>query len=520
MDNKINTKNEAVEVDLNRLWRAVLGRIWIVCIAAIACAAITLGATIYLITPKYQSSAVFYVNNSSISMGDTSLSITSGDINASKDLVNTYAVILQSRTCLNDVIDYADLAYSYTELRSMISTSSVNNTEVFQVVVTAPDAKEAETIANAIAYILPNQITDIVEGTSAKIVDYAVVAPKPSSPDYTKNTILGFLIGLGLSVGLIVLYAMQDVTIRTEEDIEQCTNLPILAAIPDMEAPSKGGYYATESTNKKKKKSSDHKKSGSSSSSKKPTIGRDINFAATEAYKLLRTKLQFSFVDEVKCPTIGVTSAMVGEGKSLSAVNIAYFLSQLDKKVLLIDCDMRRPSLSKKLNIKKNPGLSEFLTGQNEMDDVIQICKIDDGGSFATVSSGRNPPNPIELLSSAKMAKAVEQLRDYFDYIILDLPPVGAVSDALVVAKIVDGILLVARQDYCNTKALAGAVNQFDFVESRLLGILLNCVGDHTSGYRYGYSKKYHKRYYRQYRYDYGYATPKAQAPQNTEKKD
>ncbi|MBR6792916.1 MAG: polysaccharide biosynthesis tyrosine autokinase [Clostridia bacterium] len=497
MNDKIQQKNETVEIDLKRLWKAVWRRFWIICTAAILGAVISLAATYYLITPMYRSSAMFYVNNSSISMGEASLSITSSDINASKSLVETYAVILKSRSCLNDVIDYANLDYTYEQLRNMIVASSVNDTEVFQVVVTGPDPAEAERIANAIAYILPNQITDIVEGTSAKIVDYAVAAASPSSPSYTRNVFLGFMLGLALALCLIVVRALFDITIRTEEDVEQCTKYPILAAIPDMALPSKGdGYYAY---GRSKKRSGKHAKkpvvSGENS-----VIGKEISFASAEAYKLLRTKLQFSFVDEITCPVIGISSALVGEGKSLSSVNLAYSLSQLDKKILLIDCDMRRPSLSVKLPIQKSPGLSEYLTGQIEMEEAIQQCQVDDEGGFTIIASGHNPPNPLELLSSAKMAAAIETLREHFDYIILDLPPVGEVSDALAAAKLANGTLLVVRQDYCDTHALSSTVNQFDFIHTRVLGILMNGVTEPAAGY----GKKYYKKYYNS-RYGYSY---------------
>ncbi len=513
MNEKINKRNEIVEIDLKRLWKALLRKLWIICLSAIAGGAAALVWTLYMITPLYQSSAMFYVNNSDISVGDTSLSISSSDITASKNLVKTYAVILNSRACLNDVIDYANLSYSYGQLRGMISASAVNETEVFQVIVTNPDPQEAKKIANAIAYILPNRISEIVEGTSAKIVDYAVSASSPSSPNYTRNTFLGFMAGFAIAFGIIILRAIYDVTIRTEEDIEQCCDHPILAAVPDMLAQSKGGYYGYGKRRKKgyysyygygaSSHSKKKKATAANIADEKNLIGNNISFAASEAYKLLRTKLQFSFVDEIKCPVIGVSSAMAGEGKSLSSVNLAYSLAQLNKKVLLIDCDMRRPSLCTKLPIQKTPGLSDYLTGHSDMDSVIQACKVDEQEGFAVIASGRNPPNPIELLSSSKMSKAINRLRDDYDYIILDLPPVGEVSDAMVAAKVADGILLVVRQDYCSTVALNAAVNQFEFIESRILGVVMNCVGEHGAGYRYGYGKKYYKKYYSKYRYAY-----------------
>ena len=156
--------------------------------------------------------------------------------------------------------------------------------------------------------------------------------------------LVGFVVGFALSVVIILLREFFDITIRTEEDVTQAHKYPLLAAVPDMAAPSKGGYYYANGKKAEKKKAAGHGK-------QPELVGPDISFAATEAYKLLRTKLQFSFTDDHACHVIGVSSALSGEGKSLSAVNLAYSLSQLDKKVLLIDCDMRRPTVAAKLPI-------------------------------------------------------------------------------------------------------------------------------------------------------------------------
>lgn len=506
---KDNSANDVVEIDFGRIWKAVVKKIWLICIVSVLCTVLTIVGTFYLVTPKYESSAMFYVNNNSLSVGDTSFSISQGDITAAKSLVDTYIVILNSRACLNDVIDYADVDMSASELRKKISASSVNETEVFEVVVTSTDSSEAEKIANAIAYILPKRISSIVEGTSANIVDYAIEASSPSSPSYPKNAILGFLISFIVMVIIVVVRELFDVTIRKQEDIERCCSHPILAQVPDMlSAQKQGEYYAY----------SNKKHSASNSRSRKANlVGRDISFVASEAYKLLRTKLQFSFVDEIACPIIGISSALAGEGKSLTAANLAYSLAQLEKRVLLIDCDMRRPSISYKLPVNRKPGLSNYLTGHNDIDMSIQSCVLDSETRFDVISSGDTPPNPIELLSSMKMAKVLNELRNAYDYIIVDLPPVCEVSDALVASRLVDGILLVIRQDYCNTVALSSAVSQFEFIETRILGVVVNCVGENGGKYsRYG--KGYYSKYGKSYASAYAKANKKATEEKNLRK--
>jgi len=489
MNDKEFQHNEELEIDLQRLIKALLDKSLLIGIVAVVCAVLTFLGTFFFITPQYQSAAMFYVNNNSLSLGEASLSISSADISASRGLVKSYIVILKTRETLNDVIDYSGVDRTYNQLKNMITAESVDATEIFQVVVTSPDPQEAEKIANAIAYILPKRISSIIEGTSAKIVDSAVVASKPSSPSYTRNGIAGFAIGMVMAVAWVVLRAIMDITIRTEEDITQNCKNPVLASVPDMEVHSKGGSYygygkksAYDSTTGKKGKTE--------------LVGGNISFAAAEAYKLLRTKLQFSFADEGGCRVIGVSSALTGEGKSLSAVNLAYTTSQLGKRVLLVDCDMRRPTLADKLPIQKSPGLSDFLSGQIQSENLLQLCGIkDDERAFHAISSGRTPPNPMELLSSRRMGLMIERLRQNYDYIILDLPPVGEVGDALAAAKLTDGMLLVVRQNYCDRIALNSAIRQFEFVDAKILGIVFNATTDAAGGY----GKKYYRKYYKQY---------------------
>ena len=510
MDDMTKEKNGEMEVDIQRLAGEIWRKFWIIILSSVLGAVLTFLGTYYLITPQYQSSAMFYVNNKEISVGGATVSLESGDITAAKSLVDSYIVILQTRESLNDVIDFAGVDRTYDDLQEMISAAAVNSTEIFEVVVTSPDPQEAERIANAIAYILPKRISSIIEGTSAKVVDNAVVPVKPSSPSYTINTLVGFMVGFAVSVSVIVLWVLFDVTIRSEEDILLSCKHPVLAAVPDMEAPAKGGYYYGYGN----RKTDTAKTVGGK---KTVLIGGGISFAAAEAYKLLRTKLQFSFADENTSRVIGVSSALTGEGKSISSVNLAYTLSQLDKKVLLIDCDMRRPSLSAKLPIIKVPGLSNYLSGLSHLDELFQPCGIEgDENAFSVIAAGRNPPNPVELLSSARMEKMLDRLRQSYDYIILDLPPVGEVSDALAVAKLTDGVLLVVRQNYCNRLVLNSAVRQFEFVESRILGIVSNCASENVGAYGKKYYKKYHGRYEGSYARAHKAAKSSVQADDST----
>lgn len=492
-------KNEDIELDIGRVIRAVLDRAWLVALISILCAAIAIVGTYFLITPQYQASAKFYVNNNSRLPGDSVSGMSSGDLTTSRSLVDSYLVILNTKETILEVIDYAGTDLSYDTIEDMITAEAVNETEIFKVTITSPNPEEALQLADAITAVLPQRISTIIDGTSAKVVETAVLPAGPCSPSYPKNAVIGAMLGFILIAATIVLREIFDVTIRSEEDVNQCCKHPILSAVPDMLAMSKGGsYYDTAKKRSKKKNGGAY--ATKSSQKRTSLMGKNISFAAAEAYKLLRTKLQFSFADENGCRVIGLSSALSGEGKSLTAVNLAYTLSQLSKKVILIDCDMRRPTLAEKLGILKVPGLSSVLTGQRNLDELLQPCNLKgEERAFHVITAGHNPPNPVELLSSARMDAVLNTLRKYYDYVILDLPPVGEVTDAMAVAKKTDGMLLIVRQNYCDRVVLAEAVRQFEFIDSKILGVVINCTVETSRTYGKSYYKRYYKRYYKYY---------------------
>ena len=239
-----------IEIDLLRMLSAIWRRIWIVLIAAILCASIAFSYAYFLVTPLYESSALMYVNNSSFSLGSTSFSISSSDLTAAKSLVDTYMVILKTRTTLNEVINKAELDCSYKELNNMISSAAVNGTEIFKVTVTSADPKEAEKIANTIAKVLPDKISEIVDGSSVRIVDYAVVPSEKASPNITRYTAIGLIIGVLISCLGIIIAELCDDVVHGVDALPDLENMPVLAEIPNLQETGKSGGYHSYSKSK------------------------------------------------------------------------------------------------------------------------------------------------------------------------------------------------------------------------------------------------------------------------------
>ena len=233
-----------------------------------------------------------------------------------------------------------------------------------------------------------------------------------------------------------------------------------------------------------------------SNAAAKRTLHKNLEFTATEQYKLLRTNLDFTIPHGTKCPVIGITSAMRGEGKSTTAVNISYVLAEKGNKVLLIDGDLRIPSIAKKLDIPSSPGLTDMLMGR-EVD--MSKKESDFAKGWYILPSGDIPPNPSELLGSKRMEKILAELREEFDYIIIDLTPVNIVSDALSISSLVTGMLIVVREEYTEKKEIEHCFRQLKLSNATVLGCVMNVTKSGASSY--GKYKRY--KYYKYYRYYY-----------------
>lgn len=246
-----------------------------------------------------------------------------------------------------------------------------------------------------------------------------------------------------------------------------------------------------------------NKKVTSRQDNKSRSLGASLGFGAAEAYKRLRTNLEFSLPDASGCKVIGVTSSLKGEGKSTTAINLAYTIAQTGKNVLLIECDLRLPTYSKVLRLAPAPGFTNLLMGTADGGQVLQRYGSMD--NLRIITAGDIPPNPAELLSSKRMRLAVDAMKNVADVIILDLPPVGEVTDAQIVSRLADGMIIVVRENYCNKRALDETMRQMQLADAKILGFVMTDSDVQKKGYyKHGYG--------------YGYAQSGSQAAKNGQK--
>lgn len=232
-------------------------------------------------------------------------------------------------------------------------------------------------------------------------------------------------------------------------------------------------------------------------------LTQKLSFSAQEAYRSLRTNVMFALPGN-GCKCIGVSSPTPGDGKSTTASNLAISLAQIGKKVILVDCDMRLPTIATKFRVKSVPGLSDFLVGQARIEEVVRTVE---SCELHILPSGNIPPDSTGLLEAKQLENLFSALRSVYDYVIVDLPPVVTVPDAVILSKYLDGYLLTIRERMTVHRAIKEMLRQLQLADAKVIGFVM--TGSDTGGkkyYKYKYGKKYGYGYrYRYYRYGGNY---------------
>lgn len=221
---------EQMEINLKEVFRALLKNAWIIALCAVLVGSVVLAYTVNFVTPMYQSHVTLYVNNGSNESG----TVSSSALAVQLQLVNSYVTIIESDTVLEKVISDSGFNLTAKDIREMLTAEPVDETEMFRVNITSPNAQMSADVANAIANVAPAEISKIIEGSSAKVIDYAKVATSRISPNYTVSAITGVLVGALLASTVIVLSVCLDKQVKSEEELLKICPIPVLGAIPDF----------------------------------------------------------------------------------------------------------------------------------------------------------------------------------------------------------------------------------------------------------------------------------------------
>ncbi|BBY17630.1 chromosome partitioning protein [Mycolicibacterium litorale] len=395
--------------------------------------------------------------------GGSTLAETYQGNRVSQERVVSYAQLLTGETLAQRTIDKLGLEISAPELQSHVTASSKLDTVLIDVQVLDTSPVRARDIANTLSdefVAMVRELETPEDGTSpnARVVveQRASISDSPVIPQPIRNIAIGLGLGLVLGIGLAVLRDLLDNTVKRREDLENITKAGIVGSIPLDKERRKQAAIAFESDNS----------------------------PIAEAFRKVRTNLQFLAVDNPP-RVIVVTSSVPNEGKSTTAINIALALAEAEHNVVLVDGDMRRPTLHKHLDLVQPVGFSTVLSGSASLDDALQETRF---RGLTVLTSGAIPPNPSELLGSLAAKKLLSEMRAHFDFVIVDSTPLLAVTDAAILAAGADGVLIMARFGHTKREQLAHAVESLESVGAPLLGAVFTMVPTRGSGsYSYGY---------------------------------
>lgn len=232
----------------------------------------------------------------------------------------------------------------------------------------------------------------------------------------------------------------------------------------------------------------------------------EIGSGPKEAFKRLRTNIVCSFSDE-KCHIVGMTSALASEGKSLISINLASSLAEIGKKVILLDADVYRPSIHKTLNVSSELGIADVANSTSSLSIAVHKYDCSENYSFDFIASGEVARNPSEVLNSPNLVKLMQKLRECYDYVVIDMPPIGSVSDVASFSRLTDGMLVVVREGHTPRSLLKECLEQLRFSKVNVLGFVMNgSLSGSGTGYSYSYGKGYgYSKYHKGYGYGYGY---------------
>lgn len=392
----------------------------------------------------------------------TGTTITQNDILLNQKLVETYSKIIKSKLVLEQVISETGVTYTAEELSENVSVEAYENTEMLKISVTDQDPELAANIANSIAQVFSGEIAKIYQINNISVVDVAVTPEEVSNNTLKRDLLIALFISIFGTIGVVFVVYYFDDTVKLTDDLEEEIGMPVVAKVFKSDIGSKNNRKVELLAQKYPKS------------------------IVSESIKTLRTNLQFSSVDE-DIKTILITSSIPGEGKSFISANLAISFAQTDKRVLIVDCDMRKGRQHRIFKLSNSKGLSNLLIDDmTNYKDYINKTSVD---GVHVITRGTVPPNPSELLNSKKNADLLRVLKAKYDVIIYDGVPCNGLPDSIIMSKLVDKVLIVSSDSMTPKSVLESTKKQLESVNAPIAGDVLNNVNrkNSTYGKYYGY---------------------------------
>ncbi|ARU62600.1 hypothetical protein CBW65_17715 [Tumebacillus avium] len=430
-----------MEMGLAEMGRVIRQRVLLIVLVTLLAVGLTGAGSFLVLEPEYEATTTLLVQSKQA--GNV---IAYNDLLTDQKLVTTYGEIFQSRMIAEAVIDRLSLNSTEQELLEKIRVTTSGESLLTSVTVTDHDPKQAVAIANAMAAVFMENLSRIMQVDNISILDTAKLTSdvqQPVRPKPFLNMAAALVLGAMAGAGLAFLLEFLNNTVKTEGEIEQLLQLPALGAITAYDNKGRAGHRLA--------------------------VRQDPRSAEAEAFRTLRTNIQYDEAGQ-HVKVLMVTSTAAGEGKTTVIANLAVTMAQAGKKVLLIDGDLRKPTLHHVFHLGGQKGLTEVLCEETPLEDVI----VPSAAGPDVITAGAIPSNPSELLGSPKLRAALADVRTRYDLVLIDSPPLLPVTDGQVLSTLCDGVLLVVRSGAVTRDHLQQAKALLDRVGAQVIGAVLN----------------------------------------------
>lgn len=480
-------QQEPKTVDLAGMFFRILEKFWIILVSAAVCA-IVMGVLAGNSVMTYSATSKLYIVNKDSS------GVNISDLQLGTVLTLDYQEVFKTWEVHKMVIEELDLPYSYQQMQSMLTISNPEETRILYITVSNPDAKMAAKIANAYAKAAKTFIINTMEGVEPSDFSIALEPSVGSGANVGSSAVIGFVGGGVLAVAILAFLFVLDNRPRSPEAIQQYGGIPTLSVFPANKDKHSAGKFTS------KNKETPAIKSAPTGNYLEVSNFPQLDYVCNEAMNTLCTNLSYCGKDIRK---IMITSRYAGEGKSYIAMNLLRTFSQLGKRTVLIDTDLRASGIQSDYRLRYSTqshyGLSEYLSGICGLDEAVYQTNLP---NTYMIPAGHEAPNPLQLLDTRSMGELIEQLAEQFDVVLVDTPPVGVLADAVALAKFCDGALLVVG--YCKGKQqeIGDAVENIKQTGCKVLGAVFNGVKFNSMSNRHyyysseRYASQYNKRYY------------------------
>ena len=439
--------------------------------------------TMFFTDYTYTVSGIVYISNQSETTTNQT-AVSANDIVISRALGTTYTEVLMTRSFYQEVSEDLNGKYSPAKIAGMMRVEIINETELVKIKTTSTSQSEAYEVSKSIFNKAQDRLRSVYPNGRIVVIDEPYYPEGANAKGTVRKTVLGGIIGGVLGIICVFIRKLFDTKLRNAADIARRYGVSVLGELS-------GSVVA--GVKKKKKRKGQIVSDGTEN-----ILTPDSSFDAIETYKFIRTNIMFSIPKSDKGKVVVVTSAVPGDGKTTTSINLAITFAQTGAKVMLVDCDLRKSRVHKYLDIKHSDGISNVLCGFSELKSAI---KRDVRENLDVLTVGEIPPNPAELLNSEEFKKVLAELQEEYEYIFIDTPPMTVVTDASVVMKNSYGVVVVTRKNQTTYDMLDETIEGIKKADTKVLGVVI--LDTEEKGRKYSYYKN--NKYGYRYKYGYGY---------------